>query len=78
MASKKEPPKQLVASAEPMLIMYFRQHVLKRHPMMRFVTKQEHTADHRMRGDLLDHTHEVPEEVPPQQEGEEDATHEGP
>jgi hypothetical protein len=59
-----------------MLIMYFRQHVLKRHPHMRFVTKVEHTADHRMRGDLLDHVHEV---APPTEEGkgEENAEDEG-
>lgn len=75
MSKPKDPPKTLVASVESMLQLPLRQHVLKRHPHMRFVTKVEHAADHRMHGGRLDHVHE---DAPPgqqeqeQEEGEEE------
>lgn len=54
---KKQPEKVEVAPVEPMLLQHFRLHVQNRHPLMRFRTKQEHAADHRLHRDVLDHIH---------------------
>ena len=64
-AKKAEPAKIVVQAAEDMLILPFRQHVLKRHKFMRFVTKVEHAADHRLHSHMLDHIHE--EFIPPRE-----------
>ncbi len=58
---KKPAEKQLVANATTMLLQPFRLHCQTRHPQMRFRTKGEHEADHRLRGDKLDHVHEKPD-----------------
>jgi|HubBroStandDraft_5_1064220.scaffolds.fasta_scaffold00014_22 hypothetical protein len=57
----RKPAKTVVASATPMLQLQFRQHVMKRHPRMRFITKNEHDQDHRIHIDELDHVHEEDE-----------------
>jgi hypothetical protein len=58
-----------VRSADEMLILDLRQHVQKRHPRMRFITKGEHAADHRLHEDQLDHVHQQPQA----EEGEADS-----
>ena len=55
------PEKVVVDDVEPMLLQQFRLHCQKRHPTMRFRTKQEHAADHRLHADVLNHTHTVPQ-----------------
>jgi hypothetical protein len=52
-----DPEKVVVDPVEPMLLQQFRLHCQKRHPQMRFRTKQEHAADHRLHRDVLNHTH---------------------
>lgn len=54
-----------VPLARSMLAQPFRLHCQKRHPMMKFWSKGEHEADHRMHDESLDHTHveEVTEDV---------------
>ncbi len=55
---KPEPKKERVADAWQMLAMDFVKHCQKRHAVtMRFRTKGEHAADHRLHADQLDHTH---------------------
>lgn len=54
---KKQPELVEVAPVEPMLLQHFRLHVQNRHPQMRFRTKQEHAADHRLHREVLDHFH---------------------
>ena len=63
MPPKKSKPqgKQLVIRAEDMLMQPFRLHCQTRHPQMRFRTKGEHEADHRLHEDNLDHVHAEPE-----------------
>lgn len=46
-----------VPDADSMLIQTFRLHCQKRHPRMRFRSRGEHDADHRLHDDFLDHVH---------------------
>ena len=64
MPAKKSKPqgKQLVIRAEDMLMQPFRLHCQTRHPQMRFRTKGEHEADHRLHEENLDHVHAEPEQ----------------
>jgi hypothetical protein len=57
---KAEPEKVVVDDVEPMFLQQFRLHCQKRHPQMRFRTKKEHAADHRLHEEALDHIHAVP------------------
>lgn len=54
-----------VPDADIMLAQVFRLHCQKRHPMMRFRSRGEHAADHRLHDDSLDHIHKIdaPEDV---------------
>jgi hypothetical protein len=61
--------KQLVVNAYDMLLQPFRLHCQTRHAQtMRFRTKNEHEADHRLHDEHLDHVHAVPKSE--QEEGE--------
>lgn len=69
MASRRQKPtsaKIEVPEADTMLIQVFRLHCQKRHPMLRFRSRGEHEADHRLHGDILDHTHST--DAPPEEE----------
>ncbi len=60
MPPRKKPqakPKQLVANADGMLDLPFRQHCQLRHPRLGFWSRGKHFADHKMRSEFLDHTH---------------------
>ena len=37
---------------------WLRKHAGKRHPLLRFITRGEHEADHRLHQSWLDHYHE--------------------
>ena len=51
--------RQLVINADDMLLQPFRLHCQTRHAQtMRFRSKGEHMADHRLHQDRLDHVHE--------------------
>lgn len=66
-----------VVSAYDMLALPFRQHVQTRHnKTMRFRTKNEHDADHRLHDDVLDHVHSEPRGED-EEEGEEQTAVEG-
>jgi len=68
MATKKaQPEKVVVPAADSMLAMVFRKHTETRHDRtMRFRSKGEHVADHRLHADLLDHVHE--DQIPAEEE----------
>jgi hypothetical protein len=70
-----EPERLVVTSPEGQGQLWLRRHVFTRHRQtMRFITPNEHTADHRLHDGLLDHTHQAtpaaPVEVPEQEEEE--------
>lgn len=50
--------KVALADPEGQLAEWLRKHVEKRHGLLRYVTKGEHAADHRLHKDYLDHIHE--------------------
>lgn len=52
-----KPAKIEVPDADRMLLQTFRLHCQTRHPYMRFRTKGEHDADHRLHDNVLDHVH---------------------
>jgi len=37
---------------------WLRKHVAKRHPLLMFITRGEHAADHRLHPERQDHKHE--------------------
>jgi hypothetical protein len=49
--------KDLVMPVDEMLILNLRKHIQARHPRMRFRSKGEHEADHRLFPQNLDHIH---------------------
>lgn len=59
MSPRKRPSdKTQVASVESMMQMDLVKHARVRHRFtMRFITRAEHAADHRLHADLLDHIH---------------------
>lgn len=64
-AKKKTTDKELVANAEEMLLQVFRLHAQTRHAQtLRFRSKGEHAADHRLNAERLDHVHEEKADVP--------------
>lgn len=67
-----EPAKLELPPVEGMLQLDLRQHCLRYHRGLGFITRVEHAADHRLRDSVIDHVH-----VSPQQEGEADAANEG-
>jgi hypothetical protein len=50
--------KVTVPAASAMLAQVFRLHCQTRHPGLGFWNRGEHTADHRLRTELLDHVHQ--------------------
>lgn len=70
MVTKKKTDKHLVVNAYDMLMQPFRLHCQTRHPRMRFRSRGEHDADHRLHEEELDHVHDKPKSE--QEEGIED------
>lgn len=63
----KRPVKQepdLVIPEDDMLAQAFRLHCQKRHPLLKFWSRGEHAADHRLHQNTLDHVHSEPEQDP--------------
>jgi hypothetical protein len=50
--------KVVLADADGQSREWLGKHIAKRHPLMRFLTRGEHAADHRLFPERQDHTHE--------------------
>jgi hypothetical protein len=66
--SKETPLPTIVDAPDDMLMQNFIQHCVKRHERLRFRSKGEHAADHRLHQEFLNHIHT---DMIPQEEGEE-------
>jgi hypothetical protein len=65
----------VVKHVDDMLALPFRQHVQVRHARtMRYRTRTEHEADHRLHDDVLDHTHSEARGLEEEPEGEQEST----
>jgi hypothetical protein len=69
---RETPTPVVVDAADDMLMQNFIQHCIVRHKRLRFRSKGEHAADHRLHQSFLDHTHTdmIPEQ---EEEQEQDA-----
>jgi hypothetical protein len=68
--SKETPLPTIVVAADDMFMQNFITHCRQRHERLRFRSKGEHVADHRLHQEFLDHIHtDMVEET--QEEGEE-------
>lgn len=59
--TQKTPELTLVQSVYDMNVQRFRMHCMSRHSRLRFWTRGEHDASHRLSKNTLDHVHEQPD-----------------